>query len=59
MINKDELGDKIFQGIKAAIDKLIVARAKDNGYLIVSKDGKIVKIPAKELLENKNRLLTK
>ena len=58
MINKDELGDKIFQGIKAAIDKLIIARAKDNDFLIVSRDGKIVKIPAKELLENKNRKIS-
>ena len=52
MINNDELREKIFNGVKAAIDKLISERAKNNEYLIVSRDGKIVKIPAKELIKN-------
>ncbi|MCK9212595.1 MAG: hypothetical protein M0P61_17325 [Ignavibacteriaceae bacterium] len=52
MENKTELRDKIYRGIKSAIEKLISSRAKDDGFLIVSKNGKIVKIPAKDLKQN-------
>lgn len=53
MINKIELRNKIFLGIKLAIEDLIKLRAKENDFLIVSKKGKIVKIPAKDLVKNK------
>ncbi len=49
MKNKVELRNKIYQGIKAAVEKLIASRAKNNEFLIVSKDGKIVKIPANDI----------
>ncbi|MHC1738639.1 MAG: hypothetical protein AB9882_11580 [Ignavibacteriaceae bacterium] len=52
MINKVELRNKIFLGITVVINNLIIQRAKDDDYLIVEKDGKIVKVPAKELLKN-------
>ncbi|MEO8233647.1 MAG: hypothetical protein ABI638_15315 [Ignavibacteriota bacterium] len=52
MKNTVELREKIFEGIKSSIEKLIASRAKNNEFLIVSKDGKIVKIPAKELKQN-------
>ncbi len=52
MENKNELRDKILEGIKSAIEKLISSRAKDNDFLIVSKNGKIVKIPAKDLIKH-------
>jgi hypothetical protein len=51
MINKKELSIKIRNGLKSAIEKLVISRAKDDDYLVVSKDGKIVKIPARELLK--------
>jgi hypothetical protein len=51
MINRKELRVKIMNGIIAAHEKLIISKAKDDDYLVVSKDGKIVKIPARELLK--------
>ena len=52
MQNKTELRLKIFNGINAALEKLIASRAKDDEYLIISKNGKVVRIPAKELLQH-------
>jgi len=52
MENKTVLRDKIFRGIKSAVDKLISSRAKEDGFLIVSKNGKIFKIPAKDLKQS-------
>jgi hypothetical protein len=49
MENKVELRTKIFRGIKAAIEKLISTRASEKGFIIISKNGKIVKIAANEL----------
>lgn len=46
MKNKVEIRNMIYQGIKAAVGKLIPSQAKDYEFLIVSKDGNIVKIPA-------------
>jgi len=51
MKNKKELSAKIMKGLKAANEKLIIQSAKDNDYLVISKDGKIIKIPARELLK--------
>ena len=51
MINKKELSAKIKKGMEAANEKLIIQRAKDDDYLVVSKNGQIVKIPAKDLLK--------
>lgn len=52
MNNKIEFRNKIYHGIKTAIERLIISRAKDDEFLIVSKEGKIVKIPAKEIKRN-------
>lgn len=49
MINRVELRNKIYKGVKLAIDRLIEERAKNDDYLIISRNGKIVKVPAKEL----------
>lgn len=50
-MNRTELREKVYQGVKLAIDKLIEERAKEDGYLIISRDDKIVRVPAKELLK--------
>ena len=42
---------KILQGIELAFRKLIEKKSKENGELIYSKDGQIVRIKAKELLK--------
>ncbi|MFO7526428.1 MAG: hypothetical protein R6W68_13335 [Ignavibacteriaceae bacterium] len=49
MNNRTELRNKILTGIRSAVNKLIDSRAKDNDYLIVSRNGKIEKIPARKL----------
>ena len=52
MENKAELRIKIIKGIKSALEKLVIASAKNDEYLIISKDGKIVKAPAKDLQQH-------
>ncbi len=49
--DRQELREKIYRGVKSAVDKLIAARAKDDDYLIISENGKIVKVPAKTLIK--------
>ncbi len=51
MENRIELRKKILAGVRLAIKKLIAERAKENGYLIVSKNGKVIKVSAKSLLK--------
>ena len=51
MENRIELRKKNFRGVRLAIKKLIAERAKENGYLIVSKNGKVIKVSAKSLLK--------
>ena len=53
MKNRTELREKIFKGIKTAIERLISDRAKENEFLIISKDGKIIKIPASEIKQSR------
>lgn len=45
----DILGDKLLKGSRLAVKKLIEERAKTNDYLIVSKNGKVVKIRARDI----------
>lgn len=52
MKNKIELRTKIIKGIKSALEKLVTTSAKNDEYLIISKDGKIVKVAAKELKQH-------
>ncbi len=43
------LREKIMKGMRLAIDRLIEERQKTDDYLIVSRNGKIVKIKARKL----------
>ncbi|QQS37592.1 MAG: hypothetical protein IPM56_06460 [Ignavibacteriales bacterium] len=54
-MNSDELREKVYQGVKLAIDKLIEERAKEDGYLVISRDDKIIRVPAKELLNEREK----
>ena len=46
----EDLSDKIKVALDGAIKKLIAEEKARNGYLVISdKDGKIKKIPAKDL----------
>lgn len=46
----DELSDKIMQGMTEASRKLVEKSAANGRSLIISEDGEVKKVPAKELL---------
>lgn len=48
-----ELRNKIIKGIDLAYDRLLTAKQKDDSELVFSRNGKIVKIKAKDLLNEK------
>jgi hypothetical protein len=52
MENKLELRNKIIIGIRMALEKLIASSAKNDEYLVISKDGKIVRVLAKDLQQH-------
>jgi hypothetical protein len=44
-----ELRDKIVLGVKLAVSKLIERKRESDGELVYSRDGKIIKIKARDL----------
>ena len=48
----DQLVDKITEGVKLSIQRLIERTKKEDGELVVSRDGKIVRIKARDLKVN-------
>ncbi len=48
-----ELRNKIIEGIDLAYERLLTAKQKDDSELVFSRNGKIVKIKAKDLLNEK------
>ena len=46
----DELSDKIMQGMTKASRKLVEKSAANGRSLVISEDGEVKKVPAKELL---------
>ena len=48
----DQLVDKITTGVKLAIQRLIERTKKEDGELVISKDGKVVRIKARDLKNN-------
>lgn len=44
--------DKITEGVKIAIERLIEKTKKEDGELVISRDGKIVRVKARELRQN-------
>lgn len=48
----DQLVDKITEGVKLAIKRLIERTKKEDGELVVSRGGKIVRIKARDLKVN-------
>ncbi len=45
----DQLTDKITEGVKLAIQRLIDRTKKEDGELVIYKDGKVVRIKARDL----------
>jgi len=55
-MNKDkvkELRNKIIKGIDLAYDRLLIIKQKDNAELVFTRNGKIVKVKARDLLNEK------
>lgn len=50
--NISDLTRKISEGLKKSFDKLVRETAKEDGELIFSRDGKIVRVKAKDLLKS-------
>jgi hypothetical protein len=46
-----ELRDKIVLGVKLAVSKLIERKRESDGELVYSKDGKVVRIRARDIQE--------
>ena len=45
----DQLLNKITEGVKLSIHRLVEKTKKENGELVFSKDGKIVRIKARDI----------
>ncbi len=48
-ISPKNLREKLIKGTRMAIKNLIEERKKENGYLIVSKNGKVTKLRARSI----------
>ena len=46
----NEMHTKILKGIELAYQRLLISKQKEDGELVVVRDGKIVRVKAKELL---------
>jgi hypothetical protein len=52
MITKEranELSEKILRGVQLAIERLVKERQLTDDYLVISENGKVVKIKAREI----------
>lgn len=49
MKNRKELREKIFNGVKLALERLFLVSQQNNDYLVFSEKGKIVKVKARKL----------
>lgn len=47
----DQLVHRIMGGIKKAVSKLVEETAARNGTLVIEQNGKVVHVPAKDLLK--------
>ncbi len=45
----EEIRDKVLKGGRLAIERLIEKKRKDNSYIVVSDDGKVVKLDARTI----------
>lgn len=45
----EELSDKVLKGTQAALKKLVEQRRREGGYLVISVNGKVTKVLAKDI----------
>jgi len=53
-IDTENLGEKILKGLQISFEKLVKEKAKNDKDLIFEENGEIVRIKAKEILEEYN-----
>ncbi|MDZ7765604.1 MAG: hypothetical protein U5K00_14495 [Melioribacteraceae bacterium] len=51
MKNRTELREKIINGVRLAVERLIQTKANENDYIVISRNGKILRIPATEFVK--------
>ena len=49
MKNRKELREKILKGIRIAVNKLISTSKENDGYLVLSQNGRVIKVKAREI----------
>ena len=57
-MNQSELDstiDKITKGVKLSIERLIERTRKEDGELVIAKNGKVVRVKARDLKPNENQ----
>jgi hypothetical protein len=45
---------KIYEGIELAYQRLLISKQKEDGELAISRDGKVVRVKASDLIKLKN-----
>ncbi len=50
-IDLDKTLDKITEGVKLSIKRLIDRTKREDGELVIAKDGKVVSVRARDLIE--------
>ena len=53
--NGKTLTQRITEGLHRSFEKLVIEKAKEDGELIFCRDGKIIRIKAKELLKQQTK----
>ena len=48
-LSNDEIFTKFLEGTKLAIARLIERKKKEDGYLVISQNGKVVKVKAADI----------
>lgn len=52
--NIKDLRSKILQGIDLAFARLLIEKQKEDGYLVFSRKGEIIKVKARDLVKKFN-----
>lgn len=50
-MKQTEIKDKVLKGGKLAIERLLEKKRKDNSFVVISENGKVVKVGAKSLMK--------
>jgi hypothetical protein len=49
-MNQKEIKDKVLKGGKPAIERLLERKRRENSFVVISENGKVVKADAKTLI---------